>query len=65
MKYAVEAWAFPSDEENNGAIDFDSPAETAEFEDIEAAKKWCWHRMEEGYQTRMWKRLFTPREGKR
>lgn len=54
FRYRVEAWMIPGDEE---------PCEeemisSAEFESLEDAQEWCFDRMEEGYQTRLYRRQF-------
>jgi hypothetical protein len=56
MVFAIEAWAFPSEEGEGNDVDFDSPTETAEFSSEKEARQWAWERMKEGYQTRLWKR---------
>ena len=52
MKYYVEAWTFPSDEDSCET----ECDQTEEFTNILDAMRWCWDRMEEGFQTRLWRR---------
>jgi hypothetical protein len=49
--YRVEAWTFPSDEEGGDTRLVDDVA----FEVITEAQQWAWDRMEEGFQTRVWR----------
>ena len=49
----MEAWSFPDEEEF-----FDEPEmiSSAEFDFWDDAAKWAMERMDEGFQTRMYKR---------
>ena len=56
MVFAVEAWCFDSPEEQATPEQLASPVETAEFSSATEAKEWCWAKMHEGFQTRLWVR---------
>mgnify|MGYP001558688454 CR=1 FL=1 len=51
MKYRLEAWTFPTDEEG-GDTDLH---EAGTFELKESAQEWAWDRMEEGFQCRVYR----------
>lgn len=51
MTYRVEAWTFECEEDPG-----EPRLEISDtFEDIESAQRWTWERMEEGFQTRMYR----------